>query len=168
MFYNNKNPWTQFLCLSLFKHFFACTGTLPSDTTKLRHRYRYIAILELTVFSRKKELGPNPRYRNSRTTKRRNTKYSLLQFLIIFHFKWRLSYCALTYTVYVVLMYLISFFPKKLKILAFSAYFFKFFIPHPHWSLNVSKYIKYYKCFKLCITRVSICIYKITSDFIIK
>lgn len=51
-----------------------CDGTLPSShTPELRHRYRYIAVSARADCNfRKKVLGPNPR--NSRATKRRNTK----------------------------------------------------------------------------------------------
>lgn len=54
------------------------------------HRYRYIDVsVRAGCIFKKKLLGPNPRYRNNRTKKRRNSKYSLVQFLVIFHFKWR-------------------------------------------------------------------------------
>lgn len=90
MFYNNKNPWTQFLCLHLL-NVLVCAGTLSSFTCSLlMHRYRYIDVsARAGCIFKKKLLGPNPRYRNNRTKKRRNSKYGLLQFLVIFYFKWR-------------------------------------------------------------------------------
>lgn len=59
--------------------FLVCDGTLPSHTPELRRRYRYIVVsARADRIFKKKVLNPNPRYRISRTTRRRNTKYNLL------------------------------------------------------------------------------------------
>lgn len=126
-------------------NFLVYAGILSSFICNwLRHRYRYIAVSVRTgCIFKKKLLVPNPSYRNNGQQKG-ECKYNLLQSVIIFHFKWRLLNSS----------YLIFFW-----------LFFQIF-PFPASSLHVCKYTRHFQHFKLCTTRVSICIHKITSNFI--